>query len=157
MPDSPPPYQLCAICLVLLGKHACPAITTISGDAICGDHVLLRINYVSLGSAIRVAEADLDRPDRPPVSLVRPLIEALTEREETVLRYLASNLTMPQIGRELFVSVNTVKTHQRSIYRKLDVNGRREALWRARQLGLLGVGGSRLTDLADERAEHPGG
>jgi LuxR family transcriptional regulator, maltose regulon positive regulatory protein len=68
----------------------------------------------------------------PPV-----LIEALTEREHVVLRYLASTLSNAEIAAQLYLSVNTVKTHQRMIYRKLDAAGRRDAVSRAKQLGLL--------------------
>lgn len=67
----------------------------------------------------------------------RALAEPLTEREATILRYLASTLSNPEIAAELYVSVNTVKTHQRAVYRKLGAAGRREAVRRARGLGLL--------------------
>ncbi|WP_345339075.1 helix-turn-helix transcriptional regulator, partial [Actinomycetospora succinea] len=66
-----------------------------------------------------------------------PLAEPLTEREATMLRYLASTLSNPEIAAELYVSVNTVKSHQRAVYRKLGASGRREAVRRARALGLL--------------------
>ncbi|MFC5143001.1 LuxR C-terminal-related transcriptional regulator [Actinomycetospora rhizophila] len=66
-----------------------------------------------------------------------PLAEPLTEREATMVRYLASTLSNPEIATELYVSVNTVKTHQRAVYRKLGASGRREAVRRARALGLL--------------------
>lgn len=46
------------ICFVLLGRHACPAITTIAGDAICADHVALRVEFL-LPEAIAEARADL--------------------------------------------------------------------------------------------------
>ncbi len=68
------------------------------------------------------------------------LAEPLTEREERILRYLPTMLTNAEIGAEVFVSLNTVKTHLRSIYRKLDANGRADAVERARQLGLLPSG-----------------
>ncbi|PVZ05400.1 LuxR C-terminal-related transcriptional regulator [Actinomycetospora cinnamomea] len=67
----------------------------------------------------------------------RALAEPLTEREATMLRYLASTLSNAEIAAELYVSLNTVKTHQRSVYRKLGATGRREAVRRARTLGLL--------------------
>jgi LuxR family maltose regulon positive regulatory protein len=67
----------------------------------------------------------------------RGRLEPLTERERTMLRYLASALSNAEIANELYVSVNTVKTHQRAVYRKLGVAGRREAVRRARALGLL--------------------
>ena len=66
-----------------------------------------------------------------------PLVAPLSERERTVLRYLPSTLPTAAIADDLYVSVNTVKTHCKSIYRKLGANGRRDAVDRARQLGLL--------------------
>lgn len=65
------------------------------------------------------------------------LIEPLSERERVVLRYLTSELSNVEIAAELYVSVNTVKTHVKSIYRKLDATGRRDAVRRARELRLL--------------------
>jgi LuxR family transcriptional regulator, maltose regulon positive regulatory protein len=69
-----------------------------------------------------------------------PLPEPLTEREQRILRYLPTMLTNAEIGAEVFVSLNTVKTHLRSIYRKLNANGRADAVERARRLGLLPAG-----------------
>jgi LuxR family maltose regulon positive regulatory protein len=66
-----------------------------------------------------------------------PLVEDLTAREQVVLRYLASTLSNAEIAAELYLSVNTVKTHQRMIYRKLVADGRRDAVRRARALRLL--------------------
>ena len=63
--------------------------------------------------------------------------EPLTERELTILRYLQSILSNVEIAAELSVSVNTVKTHVRNIYRKLAATRRREAVQRARELRLL--------------------
>ncbi|WBB79777.1 LuxR C-terminal-related transcriptional regulator [Micromonospora sp. WMMD882] len=63
--------------------------------------------------------------------------EPLTERELTILRYLQSILSNVEIAGELSLSVNTVKTHVRNIYRKLDATRRREAVRRARELHLL--------------------
>ena len=67
----------------------------------------------------------------------RAIVEPLTERERTMLRYLASTLSNAEIAAELYVSVNTVKTHQRAVYRKLGADGRRDAVHRARSLHLL--------------------
>jgi len=64
-------------------------------------------------------------------------IEPLSEREMQVLNYLDSALTSEDIGRELYVSVNTIRTHIKNIYRKLGVNRRAEAVDRARELGLM--------------------
>ena len=54
-----------------------------------------------------------------------------------MLRYLPSNLSAPEIAAELFVSANTVRTHMRRIYAKLDAHSRGAAVERARDLGLL--------------------
>jgi LuxR family maltose regulon positive regulatory protein len=66
-----------------------------------------------------------------------PLPENLSEAELRVIRYLPSNLRAPEIAAELFVSPNTVRTHLRHIYSKLDVHSRTEAVERGRELGLL--------------------
>jgi len=66
-----------------------------------------------------------------------PLPAKLTEGELRVLRYLSSNFSAPEIGAELHLSVNTVKTHMRHIYEKLGVRRRTDAIERARALGLL--------------------
>jgi LuxR family maltose regulon positive regulatory protein len=65
------------------------------------------------------------------------LREPLTESEMRVLRYLPTNLSKREIGDELYVSVNTIKTHVKHLYAKLDVQTRRQAVERARALGLL--------------------
>ena len=72
-----------------------------------------------------------------PTPVDQPLIEPLSERELDVLRLLASDLGGPDIARELVVSLNTVRTHTKSIYAKLGVNSRRAAVGRAAELGLL--------------------
>jgi LuxR family transcriptional regulator, maltose regulon positive regulatory protein len=61
----------------------------------------------------------------------------LSERELAVLRLMASPLTQREISRELYVSLNTVKTHTRHIFRKLGVSARNDAVARARELDLL--------------------
>jgi LuxR family transcriptional regulator, maltose regulon positive regulatory protein len=61
----------------------------------------------------------------------------LTDSERAVLRFLPSHMTNEEISQALFLSINTVKTHLRSAYRKLGVSSRREAIARGRRLGLL--------------------
>jgi LuxR family maltose regulon positive regulatory protein len=61
----------------------------------------------------------------------------LTTAELRVLQYLPTHLSLPEIAGELFVSPNTVKTHARAVYRKLDASSRGEAVVRARDAGLL--------------------
>lgn len=65
------------------------------------------------------------------------LVDPLSARELEVLRLLGSDLDGPAIARQLFVSLNTVRTHSKHIYTKLGVNSRRAAISRAHQLGLL--------------------
>ncbi|MBW0089252.1 tetratricopeptide repeat protein [Pseudonocardia sp. KRD-184] len=75
---------------------------------------------------------------RRPSTPARPTPEeGLSEREQEVLRLLATELSGPEIARHLFVSVNTLRTHTRHIFTKLDVNTRRTAVRRAADLGLL--------------------
>jgi LuxR family maltose regulon positive regulatory protein len=66
-----------------------------------------------------------------------PYDEDLSDRELAVLRLLATDLTQREIGEALYVSFNTVKTHVKSIFRKLDVATRPDAVSRARELRLL--------------------
>ncbi|MEU7057241.1 LuxR C-terminal-related transcriptional regulator [Streptomyces sp. NPDC046197] len=76
------------------------------------------------------------RPSRlaePPA----PVVEELSGRERDVLRRLAQMMSTEEIAADLFVSVNTVKTHLKSVYRKLGVNRRNDAVRRARELQLL--------------------
>jgi LuxR family maltose regulon positive regulatory protein len=61
----------------------------------------------------------------------------LSERELAVLRLLATDLSQREIGAQLFISLNTVKAHTRSIFRKLGVSSRSEAVTRARDLALV--------------------
>jgi LuxR family transcriptional regulator, maltose regulon positive regulatory protein len=67
----------------------------------------------------------------------RPPSEPLSDSEIRVLRYLPTQLTRPEIANELFLSDNTISTHMRHLYAKLSVHNRREAVDRARALGLL--------------------
>ncbi len=61
----------------------------------------------------------------------------LTDSELAVLRFLPSHMTNQEIAEALFLSINTVKTHLRSVYRKLGVASRREAIARGRRLELV--------------------
>ncbi|WP_456299989.1 response regulator transcription factor [Solicola gregarius] len=91
-----------------------------------------------------------DRPRRAPIptttgdsggpaprARLQPPLAPLSDSELRVLRYLPTNLTAPEVARELYVSANTVKTHMRNVYAKLAVHRRAEAVERARALGLL--------------------
>jgi LuxR family maltose regulon positive regulatory protein len=67
----------------------------------------------------------------------QPLVEPLSERELEVLRLLGGDLGGPEIARHLSVSLNTVRTHTKSIYSKLGTTSRRAAVHRARDLNLI--------------------
>ena len=81
----------------------------------------------------RLAELDRRIAGRPRAA---GLAEPLTEREAAVLRLLAGSLSLREIGQELYVSANTIKTHTQAVYRKLGVSTRQDAVERARQLGI---------------------
>ncbi len=94
-----------------------------------GDHAEF-IAAVRAHVEANISSAQRTRPDAG-------LVEQLTAREEEILARLDSMTTLPELAAELFVSVNTVKAHLRSLYRKLGVHGRREAVSKAESLGLL--------------------
>ncbi len=83
------------------------------------------------------AQALLDQALLHHSSATPPLIEALTHREMDVLRWLESELSVAEIGAQLFVSTNTVKTHLKNIYAKLGTRSRYEAVVTAKARGLL--------------------
>ena len=72
-----------------------------------------------------------------PGAVKQPLVEPLSERELEVLGLVVEGLSNREIAEKLFLSVGTVKTHVHNIYGKLGVQGRPQAIARARDLGLL--------------------
>jgi LuxR family maltose regulon positive regulatory protein len=88
------------------------------------------------GYARRLLKAFTDSPI-PGIPVGQLLIEPLSERELEVVARLAEGLTYREIAQVLFVSLNTVKTHLKSIYGKLGVHDRREAVARAEELDLV--------------------
>jgi LuxR family maltose regulon positive regulatory protein len=103
----------------------------------------IEIEYIhKLLSAFHVSP-DIPVTEIPPPVLIQPtrqttnLVESLSDREIQVLCLLDSALTNEEIGRELYVSVNTVRTHIRNIYAKLGVNRRGDAVRRAQELNLM--------------------
>ena len=79
------------------------------------------------------APLNASAPGQPAIVVV----EQLTEREREVLRHLSDMLNTAEVASEMYISVNTVKTHLKSIYRKLAASHRREAVRRAQQLKLI--------------------
>jgi LuxR family maltose regulon positive regulatory protein len=85
-------------------------------------------------------KASSDRPTYRGLSAVeapQPLIEPLSQRELEVLKLLNTELTGPEIARELVVALSTVRTHTKRIYSKLNVTNRRAAVKRAVELELI--------------------
>ena len=70
-------------------------------------------------------------------SQVPPFVQPLTDQEQAVLRLLATLMSNTEIAGTMHLSVNTIKTHLKALYRKLGVDRRRDAVVRARQLDLL--------------------
>jgi LuxR family maltose regulon positive regulatory protein len=123
--------------------HAVAADVRLTAGAPDGGDLLQRAHEIAdrchdpgvLGSRLHRVH-DRHRLAEPPTSTPE-LIEPLTDRELAVLRLLPGRFSQRQIAAELFVSLNTVKTHSRGIFRKLGVGDRRQAVQRARELGLL--------------------
>jgi LuxR family maltose regulon positive regulatory protein len=84
-------------------------------------------NRAFLGDLLEVFDHGVPRP------APSQLLEPLSEREAAVLSYLPTMLSNQEIAAELFVSVNTVKTHLRNIYRKLGTSNRRDSVTAARE------------------------
>jgi DNA-binding CsgD family transcriptional regulator len=101
-----------------------------------------------LGEMGRSAPAPAGPPSWP--------AEPLTVSETRVLRYLPTHMGTPEIAADLFLSANTVKTHLRHLYRKLGAHSRREAVQRARAIGLLTASSRSLSSGigAAPRARH---
>jgi LuxR family maltose regulon positive regulatory protein len=93
-------------------------------------------DYVSKLLAAFEAEKQKD-VNQSNLSAAQPLIEPLSSRELEVLRLIAEGLSNDEIGKRLFLALDTVKGHNRRIYDKLQVQRRTEAIARARELGLL--------------------
>jgi LuxR family maltose regulon positive regulatory protein len=85
--------------------------------------------------ALQARLADLGRRISGPVHEPRAA-EPLTDREVAVLHMLGGTLSLREIGNELYVSANTVKTHTQAIYRKLGVSSRVDAVARGKRLGI---------------------
>ena len=100
-----------------------------------GTELAGRVPYVA--REIEAAAANQRLQTVVPGRVATGLVEQLTGREYSVLRLLPSSLTTREIASELYLSLNTVKTHSRAIYRKLGVQTRHEAIEQARHRKLL--------------------
>jgi ATP/maltotriose-dependent transcriptional regulator MalT len=100
-----------------------------------GTELAHRIPYVARETAAAAANERL--ADLTPGRVRTGLVEELTGREHSVLRLLPTSLTPREIASELYLSLNTIKTHTRAIYRKLGVQTRHDAIEEARRRNLL--------------------
>ena len=96
------------------------------------DNTTADLRGTMLTGLLADTEALLRAPQRENVTAA-----AVTAAELRVLQFLPSRLTFQQIGEHLFLSQTTVKTHALSVYRKLGVSSRDEAVARAKSLGLV--------------------
>jgi LuxR family maltose regulon positive regulatory protein len=92
--------------------------------------------FTFLGPRLQALRETLTTGVAPPDPHQAGLVDPLSDRELDVLRLLRTDLSGPDIARELLVSLNTMRTHTKRIYTKLGVNNRREAVRRADELGL---------------------
>ena len=100
------------------------------------DPALARAHRQLLGPGLTSpGSAPASQATTAPVTPV--IVEQLSEREREVLRHASGMLTTAEIASELYISINTVKSHLKSIYRKLAAAHRGEAVRRARNLGLI--------------------
>jgi LuxR family maltose regulon positive regulatory protein len=82
---------------------------------------------------------------RPAATELQAITEPLSEAERRILRYLPTNLSVREIADQTYLSANTVKTHMRHLFGKLDAHRRGEAVDRARELGLIAPSALRST------------
>ncbi len=115
---------------IRLFLHSGPEVTTLLRMIASGSDVVANVH--------RILAASDPVASQPPIApAARPvLVDELSARELEVLRLLRSDLSGPDIARELVVSLNTVRTHTKNIYSKLGVTSRRQAVTRAGELGL---------------------
>ena len=100
-----------------------------AGEPVVSPSIARRVLAYFRGDTEPVRQAQPARPSLPPT--------ALTTRETEVLRHLAQGLTLNEVGKELTLSVNTVKTHVKNVYARLDVSSRIAAVDAARRMGIL--------------------
>jgi DNA-binding CsgD family transcriptional regulator len=113
----------------LLGAIACDTLDGSQAVGLAMEHALDLPGIDKIPFSLPIQPA----PNSKPTHLSAPL----TAGEARVLRYLPSHLSAPEIADELYLSSNTVRTHLRHLYQKLDVHTRSQAIARARALGLL--------------------
>jgi LuxR family transcriptional regulator, maltose regulon positive regulatory protein len=144
-------HRLAAFTVLAAESRHDPARRALQEAVALADSDRLRWPFLEVPAALRALRRQADRGSalasdslwrlatvlHPRLGAQSALPEHLTDRELEVLAYLPGRMKNNEIADELFVSVNTLKTHLRSIYTKLDVAERNEAVARAVELGLL--------------------
>ena len=98
---------------------------------------LIAAFFMLIGLATSIGWIKMRSSKQDQSSQTGPDIEPLTARERNLLAGLAEGLTNQQLADQQFLSVNTVKTHLKNLYRKLDVSSRAEAVSFAKQKSLI--------------------
>jgi DNA-binding NarL/FixJ family response regulator len=114
----------------LYADEACERIARAAVEALCGGYPMSRGMAYLLLRHIR-------RDGRRTLAAEGGAVGLLTERERMVLRQMATGQTYEDMGRAFGLSVNTVRTHVRGIYEKLEVNSRTEAVVLGTKLGII--------------------
>ena len=86
---------------------------------------------------LRESESRIGRAAVPSAARAGVLLDELTDREMSILRMLPGSASQREIGAALFLSINTIKAYNKSLYRKLGAASRQEAVTTARRLGLI--------------------
>jgi LuxR family maltose regulon positive regulatory protein len=131
---GPTVWHVHALVLLARARHAL-GDTEGARDAL--DEARMEMEHLRDAGIVTALLDDTERRLRSGVRQPVTTGEELSERELVILRLLAVKLTQPEIARELYISYNTVKTHTRSIYRKLGVSSKDEAMEQAVALGLI--------------------
>lgn len=132
-PD-PSPLHVHAL-LVLAGIRAARGELSVAAEELAGAREAIE-SFADPGRLPELA-AGVERSLKQARTGAALSVEEPTAAEFAVLRLLATELTQREIGRALYLSLNTVKTHTRGIYRKLGASSRDEAITRASALGLI--------------------
>jgi LuxR family maltose regulon positive regulatory protein len=135
--QSPAALESLERAMVLAEPEGYVRVFTDEGPAIAS---LLKAFLKQRPAADSYARRLLGETAGPVIPSQSGLVEPLSSREMDVLRLLATNLTGPEIARQLHISLNTLRTHSRTVFRKLQVNSRRAAVRRATDLNLLRAG-----------------
>lgn len=113
-----------------------------------------RADWVSDRAVLDQPAAAVAGPASENPPMTRPLPapgEALTDREQQILEFISQGWSNPQIGREFYITEDTVKSHVRRLLAKLEASGRAHAVRRGFELGLLG--GSDRVEMSMEEFE----